>query len=141
MKTYTTDTEAGSLRADLQTLVVEIERIGPPDPNPGLFAPDRDHERLVTRWWETRRQFARAEVAALNRALLDSVRTLLALDGITDSRQGLKSAKHHKLARVGLNGLTINPDQFDETDIRLRRACLEKEFKKALRLAGEECDQ
>lgn len=132
------ETEADSLRADMQILLAELDRAGPSDPDPGVFAPDGDHERLITRWWETRRKLALTELLVLNRTLLDSVRTVLALDGIMDSRHGLKSAKRQKLARVELTGLKVSADQFDELGIRLRRAQLERDFRTALRQANGE---
>jgi hypothetical protein len=130
------ETESDCLQADLQILLAEIDRAGPPDSTPGPFAPNGDYERLVTRWWETRRKLALTEMLALNRTLLDSMRTVRALDGIMESR--LESAKSQKLARVELTGLKVSADQFDELGISLRRAQLEKDFRTALRQANGE---
>lgn len=127
------DIEFDSLRADLQSLLAEINRVGPPDPA-GVFAPDGDHERLVTRHWVTRRHLARHECFAHTHVLLDSVRTLLALDAILDSRGGMTRQRQ----AIELTGLKVDSSQFDEYDIRLRRSQLEREFKKALRQTGEE---
>lgn len=138
--THEIETDRENLLADLDTLLIEIDRVGPPDPMPGIFAPDTEYDRLVMRRWETRFNLDCIELHSLNRAFLDRLRTVLAVRAIIDNLNGKKTTNRQKLRHVELSGMKVNPEQFDEYDIRLRRLHLEHEFRKALRKIVESRD-
>jgi hypothetical protein len=130
--------ERDALRADLETLLSEINRIGPPDPNPGLFAHNtEEYDRLMSRYWDTKLQLARHECLALSRAQSDSVRTVLALETIADSHRGAKRQPRKLTRDAELIGIKIDPEACDEYSIRLRRSQLERQFKRDLAAAHD----
>lgn len=132
------ETEAHILRADLAALLIEMAHIGSPDPSPGPFVPDTEYDRLAMRRWETYFSLECIELHALNRAFLDRLRTVLAVREIIDKLSGKKTTNRQKLSHVELIGMTVSPGHFDEYALRLRRVHLEREFRTALRKAGED---
>ncbi|ODU06284.1 MAG: hypothetical protein ABS89_00200 [Thiobacillus sp. SCN 63-1177] len=135
--THEIETDRENLLADLNTLLIEIDRVGPPDSTPGIFVLDTEYDRLVVRHWETRFNFECLGLYSLNRTFLDHLRTVLAIREIIDRLNGKKTTNRQKLRNVELSGMKVNPEQFDEYDIRLRRLHLEHEFRKALRKVVE----
>lgn len=131
------DAERENLQADLDSLLIEIERAAPPEHTSSLFAPGCERDRLVLRYWKSRFALDCYELLALNRALLDRMRSLLAVGAIVDSLSGTKRSNRQKLSDVKLIGMKVSPDQFDALDVRLKNAHLEREFKRALRKVGE----